>query len=98
MSEYLEKKQNISQIADNFIDFTPEDQSNSSAMNAQTLENANLNGLNFLRELRPFKCNFPGCGKDYSNKSRLEIHVRTHVNKSFLFVFFAFILFLFKKD
>jgi uncharacterized Zn-finger protein len=30
---------------------------------------------------RPFKCNFQDCNKDYSNKSRLEIHLRTHVNK-----------------
>lgn len=83
MSEYLEKKQNISQIADNFIDFTPEEQSNLSAGNLQQLENSNLKGLNFLRELRPFKCNFSGCNKDYSNKSRLEIHVRTHVSLRF---------------
>ena len=80
MSEYLEKKQNNSQMADNFIDFTPEDKSNSTANNQQAYENSNLNGLNFFRELRPFKCNFPGCNKDYSNKSRLEIHVRTHVS------------------
>lgn len=83
MSEYFEKKQNISQTADNFIDFTPEDQSNLSGGNPQQQENSNQNGLNFLRELRPFRCNYPGCNKDYSNKSRLEIHVRTHVSLRF---------------
>jgi len=79
MTEYLEKKQNISQIADSFIDFNHEEQSKSSSYNGIPAENSNLNGVNFIRELRPFKCNFHGCNKDYSNKSRLEIHLRTHV-------------------
>jgi len=90
MSEYLEKKQNFSQIADNFIDYTPEHQSNSTANNLQMHENSNLNCSILAKENRPFICNFPECGKDYSNKSRLEIHVRTHV----ILIFFFFILIL----
>lgn len=85
MSQYLEKKQNNTQIADNFIDYAPEEQSNMTANSLQAHENSNLNCSNFPREHRPFKCNFPGCNKDYSNKSRLEIHVRTHV-RLFLFL------------
>ncbi len=79
MTEYLEKKPIISQIADSFIDFNHEEQSKSSVFNGLPLENSNQNGINLMRELRPFKCSFPGCNKDYSNKSRLEIHLRTHV-------------------
>lgn len=92
MTEYLEVKQpNISQIAESFINTNTNNEINpSSSNNIENSENSNLFNISFLRELRPFKCNFPGCNRDYSNKSRLEIHVRTHVkniNISFFFLF-----------
>ena len=27
---------------------------------------------------QPFKCNFPGCGKAFSEKQNLNIHIRIH--------------------
>jgi hypothetical protein len=35
-------------------------------------------------QIKILKCHFPGCEKEYSNVSRLEIHIRTHVN---IFIF-----------
>jgi len=87
MTEFLEKKQNNSSLlVENFIDLNPEDQNRSPSLTINPPnDNLNLINSNFIRELRPFKCNFSGCNKDYSNKSRLEIHLRTHVNpKNFL--------------
>ncbi len=69
--------------ADNFFDFNAEDQSNwssRSSNNLQAQENSDLNAQSILSKMRPFKCEFPECHKDYSNKSRLDIHVRTHVS------------------
>lgn len=35
---------------------------------------------NLPKSIIKFKCNFVDCKKEYSNKSRLEIHTRTHVS------------------
>ena len=48
-------------------------------LNTNNSHSQNLDEAN--KELRPFKCRFSNCDKDYNNKSRLEIHLRTHVNK-----------------
>ena len=48
------------------------------------LKNFSTNGnlknhiLTIHENKRPFKCSFPNCDKSYSNKSRLEVHERTH--------------------
>jgi hypothetical protein len=47
-------------------------------------DNKNDNDIdddNDIEKSRPFKCNFIDCFKEYSNRSRLQIHVRTHVYK-----------------
>ena len=31
------------------------------------------------KNIRPFKCPYPNCIKSYSNQSRLDVHIRTHV-------------------
>lgn len=36
-------------------------------------------------EIKNFRCGMFGCVKEYSNRSRLEIHQRTHVNYIFNF-------------
>ncbi len=80
MTEYSEQKnQNTSEIAENFLNFNQEIQIKSANECAEAQDSAS-GEANFNREFRPFRCEFPGCGKDYSNKSRLEIHVRTHVS------------------
>ena len=33
------------------------------------------------QNLRPFKCNYPGCKKKYSIQSRLQVHYRIHIGK-----------------
>lgn len=84
MTEFSEQKhQNTSEIQENFINFNPEVQIKSGIHNGNECASAQdlaSGEANFNRELRPFRCEFPGCGKDYSNKSRMEIHVRTHVS------------------
>ena len=30
------------------------------------------------KNIRPFKCPYPSCKKEYSNQSRLDVHIRTH--------------------
>lgn len=42
--------------------------------------NGNLKNhiLTIHEKKRPFKCTHPNCDKSYSNKSRLEVHERTH--------------------
>ena len=32
------------------------------------------------KNIRPFKCPYENCDKSYSNKSRLDVHIRTHVH------------------
>lgn len=32
------------------------------------------------KNIRPFKCPYQNCDKSYSNKSRLDVHIRTHVH------------------
>jgi len=84
-TEYSEQKhQNSSEIVAKCISFNP-------LFEIQTgiqLPNNNLAAAqylpcgeaDYLRELKPFRCYFAGCEKDYSNKSRLDIHMRTHVS------------------
>ena len=37
------------------------------------------------KHIRPFKCPYISCNKEYSNKSRLDVHIRTHTgNKPFI--------------
>ena len=79
MSDNIDKTQQIiSQIAESFIEFKSDDQNQLTS--ADQTQNIGFFPMNMMRELRPFKCNFSDCNKDYSNKSRLEIHLRTHVN------------------
>ena len=42
--------------------------------------NGNLKNhiMTIHKNIRPYKCSFTGCNKEYSNKSRLEVHIRTH--------------------
>lgn len=84
MTEFSEQKhQNISEIAENFIHFNPEFQIKTGMQLGNQGAGAQASAsaeANFMRELRPFRCHFAGCEKDYSSKSRLEIHLRTHVN------------------
>jgi len=85
MTEFLgQKHQNLSNIVDNFIEFNPEFQ----IQNGINIANQSIVGENFingesnvLMGPRLFRCHIAGCDKDYSNKSRLEIHSRTHVIK-----------------
>jgi hypothetical protein len=62
--------------------------------NEQTLEEYDLSKLEYSSsignktntdgEIKTYKCAFGDCGKIYANKSRLEIHERTHVKIPFL--------------
>lgn len=38
--------------------------------------------------IRPFKCPYDKCDKSYSNKSRLDVHIRTHVTILYILIFF----------
>ena len=42
--------------------------------------NGNLKNhiMTIHKNIRPYKCSYTGCNKEYSNKSRLEVHIRTH--------------------
>ena len=37
--------------------------------------------------IRPFKCPYDNCDKSYSNKSRLDVHIRTHVTILYILIF-----------
>jgi hypothetical protein len=47
--------------------------------NAANSENGDKMRLSNSNEVKVFQCAFGNCGKVYTNRSRLEIHERTHV-------------------
>ena len=45
-----------------------------------TLGNLKSHEFNHCLE-KPYKCTYKGCHNQYSKECRLNIHIRTHVNK-----------------
>ena len=46
-----------------------------------TIGNLRNHIMTIHQNLRPFKCPFPGCEKQYSIQTRLQVHYRTHIGK-----------------
>ena len=92
MSQIEDKfRENISKIADSDDIELIKEESDCNPFNSDNTNNPNYDINN---ELRPFKCHFLICNKDYNNKSRLEIHLRTHV---YILIFKYFEISLFSK-
>lgn len=57
-----------------------------SDVNSLCIDESEFSGKKIRSDLREiYPCNHMGCKKSYSQKYRLEIHKRTHVNFYFLF-------------
>ena len=46
-----------------------------------TLGNMRNHITTIHQNIRPYKCEFPGCNKQYSIASRYQVHLRTHIGK-----------------
>jgi len=89
MSQIGDKLQeNISKIANKDETELNKEHNLSNQGNKNQNNSQNFDEVN--KEIRPFKCHFPDCDKDYNNKSRLDIHLRTHVNLKKFYVFYVF--------
>lgn len=53
--------------------------SDSTKQNSESLESHSIYSDGESKSARIFPCTFEGCEKQYSSKSRLLIHTRTHV-------------------